>query len=84
MGSRLSPEQQKAVDFFNRYNNEQSELQKLQEKFKAETNSVFNQEFKGFDFKVGDKKFRYNVKDVDSTKSIQSDVLTAFSDYINS
>jgi hypothetical protein len=83
LGSRLSPEQQKAVDFFNRYNNEQSELQKLQEKFKAETNNVFNQEFKGFDFKVGDKRFRYNVKDVDSTKSVQSDVLTAFSDYIN-
>ena len=67
LGSKLSSDQQKAIEFFNSYNNEYSEQQKLQEKqtahFNNETNKVFSEEFKGFDFKVGDKKYRFNVKD---------------------
>ena len=87
LGSKLNPEQQKAVEFFNRYNQEQSESQKFQqqqsEHFKKVTDNVFNEEFKGFDFKVGDKKYRYNVKDVQSTKEAQSDVLKTFSNYLD-
>lgn len=86
LGSRLSPDQQKAVDFFNRYNKEQSEttalLEQRQAKFKAETDKVFNENFKGFDFKVGDKKYRFNVKDVASTKDVQSDLMKALSGFI--
>ena len=87
LGSKLAPEQQKAIDFFNRYNKEQAEVNELTAKqtqhFNKKTDQVFNENFKGFDFQVGDKKYRYNVKDVQQTKEAQNDVLKVFSKYIN-
>ena len=86
LGSRLTKEQQKAVDFFNRYNNEQTQAQELsakqQQHYENETNKVFNDKFKGFDFNVGDKKYRFNVKDVQETKTAQSNVLNVFDKFI--
>ena len=77
-GSKLTPEQQKAMDFFNRYNKETEESQKhskLQSKtFTQKTNEVFNDRFKGFEYKIGDKNFRFNVNDVDSVKNSQSSI----------
>ena len=77
-GSKLTPEQQKAVDFFNRYNKnaEQNKLasQKSRKIFSEKTDKVFNQDFKGFEYKIGDKKFRFNVKDPNSVKQQQSDI----------
>ena len=77
-GSKLTQEQQKAIDFFNRYNKE-NETQKIKterskDAFLKKTDDVFNEDFKGFDYQVGDKKFRFNVKDVDKTKATQSDI----------
>jgi hypothetical protein len=70
----VTQEQQKALDFFNRYN-EDRELQKARhERFISNTKQVLNQEFKGFDFKLGDKKFRYGVKDPSSVADNQSDI----------
>ena len=87
LGSKLLPEQQKAIDFFNRYNNEQKSaeelLQKQKSHFNNETNKVFNNEFKGFNFKVGDKKYRFNVSDVNKVKENQSDLLNVFNKYIS-
>ncbi len=87
LGSKLAPEQQKAIDFFNRYNNEQAQVSELtakqQKHFNQKTDQVFNENFKGFDFQVGEKKYRYNVKDVQQTKDAQSDVLNVFSKYIS-
>ena len=77
-GSKLTPEQQKAIDFFNRHNKESEERNKLseasKEKFIKKTESVFNEKFKGFDYQVGDKKFRFKVKDIDNVKTTQSDI----------
>ena len=77
-GSKLTAEQQKAVDFFNRYNKENEERKKQTERsnktFLKRTNDVFNNKFKGFDYEVGDKKFRFNVKDVTKVKETQSDL----------
>ena len=87
LGSRLAPEQQKAIDFFNRYNNEQSQMQELQkkqaERFNEQTSKVFNQDFKGFDFSVGENKFRFKVKDVQQTKEVQSDIMKAFGSFLD-
>ena len=87
MGSKLPPEQQKAIDFFNRYNKEQDEVKKLTLKqkthFDKQTGEVFNKEFKGFEFAVDDKKYRYIVKDVIANKEAQSDVLKVFSPYVS-
>ena len=78
MGSKLAPEQQKAIDFFNRYNKESEESQKLAEKQKSyflnETDKVFKNDFKGFEYNVGEKKYRFNVKDVDKVQEVQSDI----------
>lgn len=77
-GSKLTPEQQKAVEFFNRYNKENEESLKLAEKqtsvFRNKTAQVFNQNFKGFEYEVGDKKYRFNVKDASKVKDQQSDL----------
>ena len=77
-GSKLTSEQQKAIDFFNRYNKESKDQQELnrktQQAFLNKTESVFNKDFKGFDYQVGDKKFRFNVKEVDKVKRTQSDI----------
>ncbi len=77
-GSKLTPEQQKAVNFFNRYNKESEEQQKTLEATKSnflkKTDKVFNNKFKGFEYNVGDKKYRFNVKDVDKVKSSQDDI----------
>jgi hypothetical protein len=86
LGSKLLPEQQKAVDFFNRYNKEQEQANELAENirrhFNNETDKVFNENFKGFDFQVGDKKYRYNVKDVQSVKENQAEINNLFKPFI--
>ena len=86
LGSKLLPEQQKAVDFFNRYNKEQEQANELAENirrhFNNETDKVFNENFKGFDFQVGDKKYRYNVKDVQSVKENQVEINNLFKPFI--
>ena len=78
LGSKLSKDQQDAINFYNEYNQKQSATSEIQQKqykqFEQSTNNVFNENFKGFDFKVGDKKYRYNVKDAAATKDYQSDI----------
>jgi len=85
LGSKLAPEQQKAVEFFNRYNTEQKQAEQLLQKqtahFEQETNKIFNNDFKGFNFKVGDKKYRFNVKDVNKVKS--QNLSNVFDKYVN-
>jgi hypothetical protein len=77
-GSKLTPEQQKAVDFFNRYNKESEATQKTVKKnteiFTQKTNQVFNDKFKGFEYNVGDKKYRFNVSNAEEIKNTQSDI----------
>ena len=77
-GARLAPEQQKAVEFFNRYTKENEAATQLAEKqsttFLNKTEGVFNSDFKGFDYQVGDKKFRFKVKDAPTIKETQSDI----------
>ena len=77
-GSKLTNEQQKAVDFFNRYNKESEVTQKTVKKnsdiFTQKTNNVFNDKFKGFEYNVGDKKYRFNVNNAEEVKTTQSDI----------
>ena len=86
-GSKLTPEQQKAIDFFNRYNKESEENQKIIEAQKStfvnKTNKVFNNKFKGFEYNIGDKKFRFNVKDAGKIKETQSDINNFVGKFLN-
>jgi len=67
-------DQQKAVDFFNRYNKDQELATQQHERFVNDTKSLFSDDFKGFDFEVGEKKFRYGVKDPNSVAENQSNI----------
>ena len=86
-GNKLTKEQQKAIDFFNRYNKESKEQQQIAEKqtrtFLNKTNQLFNKEFKGFEYNVGDKRFRYNIKDTGSVKETQSDINNFVKKFLN-
>jgi hypothetical protein len=77
-GSKLTEEQQKAINFFDRYNKESEQTQKVAKQrksnFRSKTEQVFNDKFKGFEYNVGDKRFRYNVKDAGQVKETQSDI----------
>ncbi len=70
----VTQDQKKATDFFNRYNEEQNEAQQQHEAFKSNTKEYFNNEFKGFEFQVGEKKFRYGVKNVNDVVDSQSNI----------
>ena len=70
----VTQEQQKAMDFFNRYNEEQSMRAKQHEAFKNQTKKMFNNEFKGFDFNLGEKKFRYGIQNPSQVAETQSDI----------
>ena len=86
-GSKLTSEQQKAVDFFNRYNKESEENQKTanaaKSAFLQKTDNVFNDKFKGFEYNVGDKKFRFNIKDTGKVKETQSDINNFVKKFLN-
>lgn len=72
--SNVNADQQKAIDFFNRYNEDQKTLSKQREVFQKVTKDAFTDEFKGFDFKVGDKKFRYGVRNPNEIVETQTDI----------
>jgi len=86
-GSRLTPDQQKAVDFFNRYNKENEEssliVKKQKNIFQQKTEQVFNNQFKGFEYKIGEKKYRFNVKNANEVKESQSDLNNFVKKFLN-
>ena len=86
-GSKLTGEQQKAVDFFNRYNKEseanESRIKSEQSTFLKKTESVFNDKFKGFEYNVGEKKYRVNVKEAGKVKDTQSDINNFVKKFLN-
>jgi len=87
LSSNLTTDQQQAIEFYNTYNKQQEELsavqQKQSEQFTNLTNQVFSEEFKGFDFKVGDNKYRFKVNDVQQTKQAQSDIVESFRTFLD-
>jgi len=70
----ITKEQQKAMDFFNRYNDEQSSMQEKRNMFINNTKDYFQEKFEGFDFEVGDKKFRYKVSNTRDIADNQIDI----------
>ena len=86
-GSKLNPETKKAVDFFNRYKKDNEEASKVAESqvstFKSKTEKLFSNDFKGFDFNVGEKKFRYKVKNADQIKDTQGDINNFVKKFLN-
>tara|TARA_Y100001937_G_scaffold127922_1_gene201656 strand:+ start:1142 stop:2272 length:1131 start_codon:yes stop_codon:yes gene_type:complete len=82
-GSKLTAEQQKAIDFFNTYNEESKVAEKVTSEFLSKTDDVFNDEFKGFNYKVGDKTYRFNVNNAQEVKTSQSDINNFVGKFLN-
>ena len=79
----VTQDQQKAMDFFNRYNEEQNTAQQQHEDFKSNTKNYFTNEFKGFDFQVGEKKFRYGVKNPNEVADKQSNITNTIKKFLD-
>jgi len=79
----ITQEQKKALDFFNRYNEEQSIAAQQHERFKAETKKLFSDDFKGFDINVGEKKFRYGIQNVEKVAENQSNINNLIKKFLN-
>ena len=79
----VTQDQQKATDFFNRFNEEKKAGDARHVEFIAKTKSLLNNDFKGFDFKVGEKKFRYGIKDPSSVADNQGDISNFIKTFLN-
>ena len=79
----VTQEQKKAMDFFNRHNEEQKMVKQQHDTFKSTTKNFFNNEFKGFEFNLNEKKFRYGVNDIDSVASNQSDLTNLIGKFLD-
>ncbi|MEL0115152.1 MAG: hypothetical protein VW894_02465 [Gammaproteobacteria bacterium] len=87
LSSKLTPEQKEAVEFYNTYKQEQNQSQQIAQQqrsvFEQKTNELFSENFKGFEYKVGDKKYRFNVKDINNVKDSQADINSLVSRFVN-
>ena len=70
----VTQDQQKAMDFFNRYNKQQETIKQTQERFRTQTKDLFQNEFKGFEYSLGDKNFRYKVQDPEKVGQTQANI----------
>ena len=80
----VNQEQQKALEFFNRYNKQQEQAAQLHDTFKRKTKELFNEDFKGFDITVGDKKYKYNVQNRDKIAENQSNINNLIGKFLDS
>jgi len=79
----VTQDQQKATDFFNRYNEEQEAVQVKHKDFISRTKNLLNNDFEGFDFKISDKKFRYGIKNPTQVAEAQSDITNFIKTFLN-
>ena len=77
----VTNEQKKAMEFFQRYNKEQQHISQARNEFVNKTKSFFDTEFEGFNFEVGDQRFKYKVSNPSSMADAQSDITKVINKY---
>jgi len=80
----VTQEQKEAFDFFNRYKKNEEESKTRHDRFKQETKSLFSNDFKGFEYNVGEKRFRYSVQNTDQVADSQSDISNFVGKFLDS
>mgnify|MGYP000580527651 FL=1 len=80
----VTQDQQKAMDFFNRYNKQQEVAEQQHSVFKESTKQLFNDDFEGFDIKVGDKNYKYNIQNRDKVAENQSNINNLVGKFLDS
>ena len=83
LSSKLSPEQKEAVQFYDDYRQTQDTSKQQRSVFEQKTNDLFTNDFKGFEYKVGDNKYRFKVKDVNNVRENQSDINSLVSKFVD-
>jgi len=81
--SSVNEDQQKAMDFFNRYNEDQQKVTQQRQAFEKVTKDTFNENFEGFDFNLGDKNFRYGIKNPNDVVKNQLDITDFVKTFLN-
>ncbi len=79
----VTQDQQKATDFFNRYKQQEENSKTLQQDFKVQTEQIFNDDFKGFDFSLGEKKFRYKLQNPSEVGKSQLNINSFVSKFVD-
>jgi len=82
-GSKLTSEQQEAINFYNEQRSTAKANEEISSDFVNKTNRFFGDQFKGFEYNVGDKTFRYNVGDVNKVKEDQTDINNFIRKFLN-
>jgi len=73
-GSKLTNEQQEAINFYHESQQQGKQNEDITNKFLNKTSRFFGDQFKGFEYNVGDKKFRVNVGDAEKVEKSQRDI----------
>jgi len=78
----ISPEYIEAMEYYKSSQQQSEEYNNLQKQFIEKTNNVFNDNFKGFDFKVGENKYRFKVDNTEKVKQYQSDISNFVNEFL--
>ena len=85
-GKAVSNEIQEELDAYKKFIQESKTVKeanhKKNEYFSKKTNEVFNSEFKGFEFQVGDKKIGYSYGDANEMKAKQMNLENFIGKYV--
>jgi len=81
--SNVSKENQEAIEFYNKHNKEQEVAQQRRQVFENKTNKLFGEDFKGFEFNVGEKSFNYQIQDAKSISEEQANLSTFIKKFLN-
>lgn len=79
----VAPEYAEAMEYYNNSKQQSEEYNNLQKEFIEKTNKVFNDNFKGFDFKVGENKYRFKVDNTEKVKQYQSDISNFINEFLS-
>ena len=79
----IDPQYIKAMEYYNNSKQQSEEYNNLQKQFIEKTNKVFNDNFKGFDFKVGENKYRFKVDNTEKVKQYQSDISNFINEFLD-
>ena len=78
----VAPEYAEAMEYYNNSKQQSEEYNNLQKEFIEKTNKVFDDNFKGFDFKVGENKYRFKVDNTEKVKQYQSDISNFINEFL--
>ena len=81
--NEVPDEYKEAFDFYNIAKQAEEENTKAKETFLTKTNNFFKDNFKGFDFKVGEKKYRFKVDNAEKIKNSQSTIDNFIKPFLN-